>query len=152
MSKDISGVGLKTIKTSNAKEIKKFLKANKVLVLVLSFMLFLALVALMFQKSYAFEGVSGVSGTCNWTIDTNGKMIIEPQQGQTECTLKNQSINTSSPWFSNRTDITSVEVKAGVKANTNASSLFYGLANATSIDVTKLDTSNVTKIDGMFHN
>ena len=129
----------------------KIIKENKKSLIVLSVIILLALVALIFQKSYAFPGASGTSGDCKWTIDTAGKMIIEPSSGSS-CTLKNNSgYYDQSPWYSNSTYITSVEVKEGVKANTNSIYLFADISYAKTIDVTNLDTSNVTYMEGMFN-
>ena len=106
---------------------------------------------LLFNTSVSADIASGTSGTCEWAINTAGKLVIQPLSDNS-CRLENVQSLYSAPWYNNRNDIKSVEVKPGVKTNAYASYLFNGLKNATSIDVTNLDTSNAIGLSGMFYN
>ena len=57
-----------------------------------------------------------------------------------------------SPFYSRRNDIKKIVALSGAKAGTSLEYVFYGLDNVTSIDLSKLDTSNVTNMLGVFEN
>ncbi len=98
------------------------------------------------------EGLSEgwkLCGSCQWYVDESGKLIISPLTGETEGTLATwDNVATFSPWKGN-TSIKSVEVKEGVKAQTCAG-MFEGCTNLASVDIAKLDTSDVTSTVNMF--
>ncbi|WP_334352255.1 BspA family leucine-rich repeat surface protein [Companilactobacillus sp. HBUAS56257] len=83
---------------------------------------------------------SGTFGTCDWDIDSNGQLTI--YAGELGVGIGN--------WKDFSKSITSVVVEPGVKANQNSNNLFYDLTQATTIDVTNLDTSEVTDFSNMF--
>lgn len=85
------------------------------------------------------------SGTCEWGIDPDGCLWIRPVNGVngTLSTWKNP------PWYGNRSTIKSVVVKPGVSATT-CQRMFGGMGNCTTMDLSGLDTSNVTNMSGMF--
>ena len=94
---------------------------------------------------------SGTSGTCTWVIDKDGVLTISPTDGVSGIldNTANDNIE-SAKWYQYRDSITKVLVNAGVKVNSTGSFLFYGLANCTEMVISNLDTSNVTKMNGMF--
>ena len=56
------------------------------------------------------------------------------------------------PWYDYRSNITSVSFKTGNTIKpTSTAYLFYGLSNITSLDLSNLDTSNVTNMTWMFN-
>ena len=94
------------------------------------------------------QGEGGTFGSCAWKID-NGKLTIYPE-GVDECTLGSSTSINDIPWYSSRTSVTSVMVEPGVNANANSRYLFYEISNATEMDVSNLNTSNVTDMEYMF--
>ncbi|MBR0372047.1 MAG: hypothetical protein IJH63_15255, partial [Methanobrevibacter sp.] len=101
--------------------------------------------------SAAYEGYTAWTGTgidangntatvtCYWKID-NGKLYIAG-------IIPNTNKSTSNiPWYSSKSSITEVYVEEGTKTSADASYLFYGFYNATSIDVSNLDTSDATNM------
>ncbi len=81
--------------------------------------------------------------TCYWRIDKDGILTI---RGEISLSSSN------SPWYSYRDKITSVKVLEGTKGYGSLNKLFYNLNKATTIDVSKLDTSNVANMGQMFDN
>ncbi|APX73032.1 BspA family leucine-rich repeat surface protein [Companilactobacillus allii] len=86
---------------------------------------------------------SGTFGTANWDIDDEGVLTIHAG------VLGNGTGNWVTDGKFNDT-ITKIVCDPGVVANTDSSNLFYGLKNVQTIDVSNLDTSNVTTMSGMF--
>ena len=98
---------------------------------------------------------SGTSGTCSWVIDKDGVLTISPTDGVSG-TLDNTRINASGynndKWFVYNLSVKKVIVNPGVKVNTIGSYLFHDFQNCTEMDISNLDTSNVTNMRGMFYN
>lgn len=92
---------------------------------------------------------SGTSGTCSWVIDANGTLTISPTDGVSG-TLGSMTYAGSAPWYSNRSTIQKVVVAPGVATHRNAAYMFYCLENCTTMDVSNLDTSAATNMEGMF--
>ncbi|MEG0324087.1 MAG: BspA family leucine-rich repeat surface protein, partial [Raoultibacter sp.] len=59
---------------------------------------------------------------------------------------------TAVPWRSNAAAITSVDVGSGVKGGARLAYMFEGCSNLTKLDLSKLETTGVTKFDRMFMN
>ncbi len=94
---------------------------------------------------------SGELGTCTWTIDSNGCLTIAPADGVSgEFEMTRPSYN-SWPWYNNRVSICSVKVESGVSASGSLDYMFYALTYLTSIDLSALNTSNVTSMYSMFY-
>ena len=85
-------------------------------------------------------------GTCQWMIDSNGCLIIEPQSGESG-ELKNW--DWTAPWSYYKKSIISVTIKKTVIAKTTQKA-FYGCESLRSIDLSGLDTSSVTDMSDMF--
>ena len=88
------------------------------------------------------------SGTCEWGIDPDGCLWIRPVNG-VNGTLSNWG-SSHNPWYRNASTIKSVVVKSGVSATT-CSRMFNNMTNCTTIDISGLDTSNVTNMSRMFY-
>ena len=86
-------------------------------------------------------------GTCQWMIDSNGCLIIEPQSGESG-ELENWA-GSEAPWLEYRSSIVSVAIKKTVIAKTTQKA-FYGCESLRSIDLSGLDTSSVTSMYRMF--
>ena len=93
--------------------------------------------------------------TFNFTL-TSGTLVsydVTVTYTITTCTLEESPIDYNNiPWYEYRSSITSVRVEPGVRANAESRYLFYDLSNATTIDVSNLNTSNVTNMYYMFRN
>ena len=86
-------------------------------------------------------------GTCQWMIDSNGCLIIEPQSGETG-ELEDWT-GSEAPWLEYKSSIVSAKIKKTVIAKTT-SRAFYDCKSLKSIDLSGLDTSKVTSMDSMF--
>ena len=85
------------------------------------------------------------SGTCRWMIGSGGCLTIEPQFGAKSGELSGFN------WLSHRDDITSLAVKRNVRfGSASARQMFYQCSKLATVDLTGLDTSQVTKMTSMF--
>lgn len=89
--------------------------------------------------------VSGTCGGANWEIDENGCLRI--YKGDGDGVMDKAAFG----WSDYRDIITSVVVEDGVSAGTDASGMFYGLKNCTTMDLRGLDVSEVTHMSTMFY-
>ena len=112
-------------------------------------------------------------GTCQWMIDSNGCLIIEPQSGETG--ELDDWIRSEAPWLEYKSSIASAKIKKTVIAKTtsrafddckslrsvdlsgldaskaiNMSSMFSGCSSLVSLDLSGLDTSSATGMSYMF--
>ena len=89
---------------------------------------------------------SGTWGTCPWELDATGKLTVHPGVGA--------DTEYCSPWGDHAGSIKSVvfaqEGGNKVVAPACCAGLFQGLDNLASIDLSGLDTSNVTDMGSMF--
>ena len=85
-------------------------------------------------------------GTCQWMIDSSGCLIIEPQSGETG---ELEDWGWKAPWSNYNNSIISATINKTVIAKT-ASGAFYDCKSLRSIDLSGLDTSNVTDMTDMF--
>lgn len=83
---------------------------------------------------------SGTFGTCDWDINDEGQLTIHAG------TLAVGQGN----WIDSQASIKSVYIEPDVVAARDSDHLFANLTKVTTIDVTNLDTSNVTDFSGMF--
>ncbi|WP_322154956.1 BspA family leucine-rich repeat surface protein [Paratractidigestivibacter sp.] len=86
------------------------------------------------------------SGTCEWSIDADGNLVVRPANGAESGTLASWSA-----WSSYRDQIKTATFKQGVSA-TKTSMMFYGCPKLATVDLSGLDTSNVTDMSDMFYN
>jgi surface protein len=101
-----------------------------------------------YAGQFATEGWTQ-SNTCEWQIDSAGKLTVRPLGGTGTGTLQDWSGYTSVPWYTQRSSITSVVIEQGVSAQT-CYDMFYYCRSLTSVDLTGLDTSAVTDMGYMF--
>ena len=89
-------------------------------------------------------------GTCEWSIDSNGALVIQPINSSSEGTLDNWG-DSQAPWVNGNTrySIKTAEFKGTVHTLT-ASSMFDGCTSLISIDLSGLDTSDTTNFNRMF--
>nr|WP_249641457.1 MULTISPECIES: MucBP domain-containing protein [unclassified Enterococcus] len=88
---------------------------------------------------------SGTFGSCPWTIDDSGSLII--QGGSLPNTIL------SSPWKQYSELITSIEIIGTVKAGSYINYLFDGLSKVTTIqNLNNIDTSLTTRMMYVFRN
>lgn len=84
---------------------------------------------------------SGTSNDIAWVIDKNGKLTV---------TGTGDWIHPSFPWWSERVSIKTAEINVtGMK---NASNMFNGCLNLSSINLSNFETSSVTDMSDMFFN
>ena len=86
-------------------------------------------------------------GTCQWMIDSNGCLIIEPQSGETG-ELEDWT-GSEAPWLEYKSSIASATIKKTVIAKTTQKA-FYGCESLRSIDLSGLDASRATSMTSMF--
>lgn len=84
-------------------------------------------------------------GDLLWRIDDTGKLKIWPVNGESG-TL---NIGGNAPWQAQASTITSVEIADGIFA-TNLSGMFRGCASLITVDLSNLDTSELSGMDAMF--
>ncbi|MDR1774495.1 MAG: DUF285 domain-containing protein, partial [Clostridioides sp.] len=134
----------KFIKMKESISTRKFIK---VLLQVSVFVLFFSIFNLKINAE------EGLSGNCKWTLDDMGTLSIDKRSDVEYATDKpelGKSIITSNE---TRSKVRKIIFLCEVKANPDASSLFFGLENLEEIvDLDLLDTSEVTKMDSMFMN
>lgn len=81
-----------------------------------------------------------------WGLTADGTLEIFGQMPDSIPAVNN------SPFYTRRNDIKKIVALPGAKAGTSLEYVFYGLNNVTSIDLSKLDTSNVTNMETLFEN
>ncbi len=132
------------------------------LMILLMMILYIALIALTGDKTYkTIERISakisnvkaetGVYGTCRWSIDNNGNMIIMPETG-TQGTLPDIESPYKIPWYPNKDEIKTVSFQGTIYAGKSVLGLFWACSNLISIDFTGFNTNNVTSMQSMFYN
>ena len=97
---------------------------------------------------------SGTWGTCPWEITDDGVLTVHPGKGAEQTESEIEYTDYSSPWFNYRDDVTSVvftrENGQAILAPANCRSLFLGLENVVTMDLSGLDTSKTTLMITMF--
>lgn len=96
------------------------------------------------QISHAKILYEGKSNDLTWSIDENGKLLVEGT-GDYESNYRG-----APPWEKYSWDIITAEIN--ITGITNISSMFVDCVNLTNLDLSKLDTSNVTNMSSMFSN
>ena len=84
-------------------------------------------------------------GTCRWMIDATGCLIIEPQSGE----FGRLDDFSKSPWSKYRNNVISAKVRKRVSLE-SASHMFADCSSLESVDLSGLDTSNVTGMPKIF--
>ena len=84
-------------------------------------------------------------GTCRWMIDATGCLIIEPQSGE----FGRLDDFSKSPWSKYRNNVISAKVRKRVSLE-SASHMFADCSSLESVDLSGLDTSEVTGMPKIF--
>lgn len=103
----------------------------------------------------------GHFGTCNWRLESSGRLVIEPDGSASGGDLGDIHYNfhsgvvsgaaeSNAPWYPRRDSITSVYIAPGVRGNNTMTGLFYNCKNLTNVNIANLDTSKVRYAGGMF--
>ena len=91
------------------------------------------------------------SGTCEWRIDEDGLLTVRPLGDGESGTLANWGSNPEgAPWYSQRESIQTAVIEPGVSVKT-CKGMFEGCSSLTFLDLSGLDTSNVTDMSRMFY-
>ena len=91
-----------------------------------------------------FFAQSGTCGSCDWTIDNNGKLTIKSG------TLRKIDYQEHPEWYPYRNSIKSVHVNSGVKTNTSCFALFQNCTNLVSANLTNLNATSATHFEYIF--
>ena len=98
------------------------------------------------MRPYAAGDIaSGTDGNIAWVIDADGKLTVTGSGD-----FSGDDFSNRAPWHSFADQITSA--KLDVTGMSDASGLFYGCENLTSLDLSGFDTANVTNMGNMFSN
>jgi len=104
---------------------------------------------------YAANIASGTCGTCSWAIDSDGVLTISPADGVSGTLYawnRPERIDPT-PWYNYRNSIKKVVITHDVKAVGNGfTGFFEGLSACTEMDLSGLDTSEMTRMQLMFYN
>ena len=104
------------------------------------------------ENEYIAEGTSG---TCSWYITKEGKLVVEPVDGVSGTLdswnfyFEYSSGYDGAPWYAYHEQILSAEIKDGVIATT-CSGFFQDCKNMTEVNLSGLNTQNVTSMSLMF--
>ncbi len=83
-------------------------------------------------------------GTCVWSIDSNGALVVKPADGNETGEL------TEVPWSSYRSKVKSVKFEGTVKAPSNFDYAFRDMTKLEAVDFSGLDTSGTKSIRLLF--
>ena len=89
------------------------------------------------------------SDTCEWMVDDEGLLTIRPLGDGKSGFLRDWGDRGNVPWYDYRSMIKSVVVKPGVSARTCVG-MFSDCSSLTALDLSGLDTSQVTSMGSMF--
>lgn len=102
------------------------------------------------QKPSAIKNSWNQCGSCLWKLDDAGCLSIKPQHDDKGTLGNGFGEPETYAWLRLRNLIKKVKIADGVSTGTNASYLFNGCSNLTSINIGALDTSNATDMSYMF--
>ena len=91
---------------------------------------------------------TGTTGTCNWTLDSDGLLLIEPTNGVSG-TMGTYS--SSGTFYGYENQITAIRFNGTVYAPVNCVRLFAYLVKLTSFDASNFNTQNATDMNRMFY-
>ena len=99
------------------------------------------------------EQASGVVGTCTWTIEGDGTLVLASQEPSQVGMLQfdtDEWENPTIPWEAVKDSITSFRCDGQIRAVGSLSRMFADCWQLQSADLTNLDTSQVTDMSSMF--
>ena len=88
-------------------------------------------------------------GTARWTIDAGGCLTIAPMEGTDNGELEIWVLCDEVPWYNYRNSITSAKVAGKIATQTTAL-MFNDCPKLASLNLSGLDTSDVTNMSNMF--
>ena len=88
-------------------------------------------------------------GTARWTMDAGGCLTIAPMEGTDNGELEIWVLCDEVPWYNYRNSITSAKVAGKIATQTTAL-MFNDCPKLASLDLSGLDTSDVTNMSNMF--
>ena len=91
---------------------------------------------------------TGTTGTCNWTLDSDGLLLIEPTNGVSGTMGTYSSTDT---FYIYKSQITAIRFNGIVYAPVSCYMLFSGFNQLTSFDGTNFNTQNATDMNRMFY-
>lgn len=97
------------------------------------------------EGSIAYGEYKQNGSNVTWSIDSAGKLTV---QGTGDYADPKTGGKTRAPWNGWKSQIKSADIK--VKGISNASGMFYGCTELTSVDFTDSDFTDVTDMSGMF--
>ena len=90
-------------------------------------------------------------GTCEWSIDADGNLVVRPANGASEGTLDGWPYGSQAPWcFSQASKAIKTARFDGTVHALTANGMFYECTSLKSVDLSGLDTSGVKDLGGMF--
>ena len=92
-----------------------------------------------------------ISHPANYRVVDN-TLILEPADGNSYGVLPNITSEKDAPWYNERTKIYYVKINGDVRANKQASRMFYGLPLKSLEGLANLDVSGVENMQEMFRN
>ena len=92
----------------------------------------------------------GTRGTVTWEIYTDGTMVIRPTEGDEGTITSLSGYPNGVPWYYYVSTVKKLETQGTIHLQGNMSHLLYGMSNCTEMDLSGLDTSNVTSMKNMF--
>ena len=101
---------------------------------------------------YAAEGDidSGIYDNVPWRITSDYELLIGEEGEEYTFTDRESRSSVSYPWKAYSSQITEIQILGEVNGSGSLSGIFNTFTNCTSIDLTGLNTSNVTNMDQMF--
>ena len=89
------------------------------------------------------------SGTARWMIDASGCLTIAPLEGEESGELEDWRELDKAPWHGKSSSIISAKIEGAIAIST-ATGMFCNCSSLESLDLSGLDTSNVTDMSSMF--
>ena len=93
---------------------------------------------------------TGTSGTVTWTLYGDGELVLAPTSGSTGTLESFSGKYDGVPWYSYRESVVSVTVSGTVVCGSSVAWMFGFCSSLESLDLSGLDTSNVTDMHDMF--
>lgn len=112
------------------------------------FLLFVGLMMLSPVRVFAIIA-EGTSGTCKWVIDDEGALVVSPISGDKGTLSGGWWHDSPVEWLKYAESIKKVSFSGKISAKT-CYGMFHGCNNVTEIDLSNLDTENVTDMIQMF--
>lgn len=111
----------------------------------------MSLIPLYAAPAQAADPWNGQCGGCIWSLSADTYTLTISPKGSGNNTLSNMPHgSTDVPWARYKSNIKSVVIKDGVKANSAIGGMFSSCSNLTSVDLSGLDTTITRDMRNMF--